>query len=436
VNVGSLFAGIGGFDLGLERAGMQVAWQVELDPYCRAVLAQHFPQAQRYEDVCEVSAENLPPVDLICGGFPCQDLSAAGKGAGLAGARSGLWSEFARIVREIRPRYVVVENVPALLTGKGKRWDRAPVGRVLGDLAEAGYDAEWACLSAREFGAPHLRKRVWIVAYPQEVGQPGRGEEPQAGGPQRGRPLVGAGVGAGGGAERRHPAEGGRVAGGDRVSSGPSALAHPARNAEAGPASAAGAERERAGPGGAQGGAGELSDADRDRCPQGVCLGAGAAEPSRSADALGRCQLADVADAEGNPERAGLCPSRAPRQRRRRPADCGGARGDVADPERGGREGRSDQPGRGDPERAAAVRCQGAADPARGGEARGPGRRLPASEGWGTEPNVGRVADGVPARVDRLAALGNALLPQIAEWIGCRILEYERGAASAEEPVI
>jgi DNA (cytosine-5)-methyltransferase 1 len=365
VNVGSLFAGIGGFDLGLERAGMQVAWQVELDPYCRAVLAGHFPQARRYEDVCQVGAENLAPVDLICGGFPCQDLSSAGRGAGLAGARSGLWSEFARIVRELRPSYVLVENVPALLTGKGKRWDRAPVGRVLGDLAEAGYDAEWACLSAREFGAPHLRKRIWLVAYP-------------------------------------------------------------AWDAEARPAAPAGSERERAGPGGTEGGAGELPDADRDGRSQGLCLGARAGESAGTADALGRCPVAAMADAEGEPERAGLRASQAPRQRRRRPADCGGARGALADAECRGRQGRSDQSRRGDLERPAPLRCEGAAHPARGGEARGPGRRLPASEGWGAEPDVGRVADGVPARVDRLAALGNALLPQIAEWIGRRILEYER----------
>jgi site-specific DNA-cytosine methylase len=177
VNVGSLFSGIGGFDLGFERAGMRVSWQVELDPYCRAVLARHFPDAARFDDVREVGARNLAPVDLLCGGFPCQDLSPAGKGAGLDGARSGLWAEFARIVRELRPRYVVVENVPALLTGKGKRWDRAPVGRVLGDLAEAGYDAEWACLSAREFGAPHLRKRIWIVAYPARDAEAGAAAE-------------------------------------------------------------------------------------------------------------------------------------------------------------------------------------------------------------------------------------------------------------------
>jgi len=167
VNVGSLFSGIGGFELGFERAAMRVSWQVEQDAYCRAVLARHFPDARRFEDVREVGIDNLDPVDLVCGGFPCQDLSSAGRGAGIDGARSGLWSEFARIVRELRPGYVVVENVPALLTGKGKRWDRGPIGRVLRDLAEARYDAEWACLSAREFGAPHLRKRVWIVALPR-----------------------------------------------------------------------------------------------------------------------------------------------------------------------------------------------------------------------------------------------------------------------------
>ncbi len=161
MNVGSLFSGIGGFDLGFERAGMRVSWQVELDPYCRAVLARHFPDAARFEDVREVGAGNLDPVDLVCGGFPCQDLSAAGRGAGIDGARSGLWSEFARIVRELRPRYVVVENVPALLTGKGKRWERGPIGRVLGDLAEARYDAEWACLSAGEFGGtPPAKARL------------------------------------------------------------------------------------------------------------------------------------------------------------------------------------------------------------------------------------------------------------------------------------
>lgn len=349
MNVGSLFAGIGGFDLGFERAGMQTAWQVERDAYCRAVLARHFPEASRFEDVREVGAHNLEAVGLICGGFPCQDLSPAGRGAGLDGARSGLWSELARIVCELRPRYVVVENVPALLTGKGKRWDRAPAGRVLGDLAEAGYDAEWAVLSAREFGAPHLRKRVWIVAYP-------------------------------------------------------------ARDAEAGAAPAAGSERQRARQGCLGGRARELPDANRDGCPQGVRLGAGAEQSARSADALwGRTRqaMANSDPQAGNPARAAS-------EALPRPKAL----------ERPRRRGRREPQGAGAVPDSYGEQHQGSPHAL----GRSPGEEL--RHHWAAEPGVGRVADGVPNRVDRLGALGNALLPQIAEWIGQRILEHEQGARS------
>jgi DNA (cytosine-5)-methyltransferase 1 len=185
LTVGSLFAGIGGFDLGFERAGMTTAWQVEMDPYCRAVLARHFPHAARHEDVRHVGAANLASVDVICGGFPCQDLSVAGKGAGLDGARSGLWSEYVRIVRELRPRYVVVENVSALL-GRG-------LGTVLGDLAACGYDAEWDCIPASAVGAPQQRDRLWIVAYvPDAAGFDGAARSGLgAGGSWRPSPPVG-----------------------------------------------------------------------------------------------------------------------------------------------------------------------------------------------------------------------------------------------------
>jgi DNA (cytosine-5)-methyltransferase 1 len=157
--IGSLFSGIGGLELGLESAGLgPVAWQVEQDPFCRAVLARHWPEADRsVTDVRAAGAATLPRVDLLCGGFPCQDLSFAGKGAGLAGERSGLWFEFARIVRELRPRCAVVENVAALLS-RG-------LGTVLGDLAAAGYDARWRCIRASDVGAPHRRERLFIVAF-------------------------------------------------------------------------------------------------------------------------------------------------------------------------------------------------------------------------------------------------------------------------------
>jgi DNA (cytosine-5)-methyltransferase 1 len=159
---GSLFAGIGGIDLGLERAGMRCSWQVEIDDYATRVLTKHWPDVPKYRDVRGVGAHNLAPVDVLAGGFPCQDISNAGKRAGITGERSGLWSEFARLIRELRPRYVLVENVTALLV-RG-------MGTVLGDLAAIGYDAEWQCLPAAAVGAPHRRDRVWIVAYASSTG--------------------------------------------------------------------------------------------------------------------------------------------------------------------------------------------------------------------------------------------------------------------------
>lgn len=156
-----LFSGIGGFSLGLERAGMQTVAFCEINPYCRAVLSKHWPDVPIYDDVCTLTKEQLDAdgisVDAICGGFPCQDISEAGYGVGLAGARSGLWSEIARLVGELRPRIVIVENVSALL-GRG-------LGTVLGDLAALGYDAVWHCIQAADVGAKHIRDRVWIVGF-------------------------------------------------------------------------------------------------------------------------------------------------------------------------------------------------------------------------------------------------------------------------------
>ena len=163
MKVGSLFAGIGGFDLGLERAGFEIAWQVEIDPYCQRVLAKHWPNVQRYGDIRAIDWATVPRVDLLCGGFPCQDLSFAGKRAGIDGERSGLWSEYVRAIRALRPRYILVENVPGLLTNQY-------MGRVLGDLAQSGYDAEWDCLPASAFGSPQRRDRVWLVAHAKSAG--------------------------------------------------------------------------------------------------------------------------------------------------------------------------------------------------------------------------------------------------------------------------
>jgi len=161
--LGSLFAGIGGIDLGFERAGFETVWQVEINPYCRKVLARHFPNAERFEDVRTVGKHNLRPVDVIAGGFPCQDISNAGKRAGIEGELSGLWREIPRILSALRPKFALVENVAALLA-RG-------IERVLGDLAEIGYDAEWEVISAADIGADHERERLWLLAYPaQEQG--------------------------------------------------------------------------------------------------------------------------------------------------------------------------------------------------------------------------------------------------------------------------
>jgi DNA (cytosine-5)-methyltransferase 1 len=159
MRVGSLFSGIGGIELGLEACGMEVVWQVESDPFCRAVLDARWPDVVKHGDIRECNPETLEPVDLVAGGFPCQNLSKASVArTGIDGEKSGLWSDMFRIVRHLRPRYVLVENVTDLR--------HLGLGRVVGDLASIGYDAEWDCLPAAAFGAPHIRDRIYLLAYP------------------------------------------------------------------------------------------------------------------------------------------------------------------------------------------------------------------------------------------------------------------------------
>jgi len=212
-----LFSGIGGFAIAARNVGWETVGFCEIDPYCQKVLRKHWPGVPIYEDVRNVTAERLRAdgiiwagareastvddtesfrcrygndrtnkrqttgeinplastshssksrIDILTGGFPCQDISVAGKQAGIDGERSGLWSELARIIGEVRPRYAVLENVAALLSGDSGRWFQ----RVLGDLAEIGYDCEWHCIPASAVGAPHRRDRVWIIAYPGGTG--------------------------------------------------------------------------------------------------------------------------------------------------------------------------------------------------------------------------------------------------------------------------
>lgn len=336
-----LFAGIGGFTLGLERAGgFRPAGFVEIDRYCRQVLAKHWLRVPCWMDIRTVRSDELPAVDLICGGFPCTDLSVAGKGAGLDGEASGLWFEMARIIRDLRPTYVLVENV-AVLASRG-------LGRVVGDLAEIGYDCEWHCLPASSVGAPHRRDRIWIIAYP--CGHLLRLQQQRL-------------------SRRRTPdlrAEGQALFGDD----GPK---------------------------------GDVADADRwrrtgERKPQ-----HGDKQPRHQPDRCGeggwRDGAALLADAHGAgwQERGGAWEpdggKREPTHHGEAMADAGGSRLSLPEHEPILSKRRWDE-----------------------------GRAIAERGWWRVEPDVGRVATGVPDRVDRLRALGNSLVPQIAEVIGRAIL--------------
>lgn len=161
----SLFSGIGGFEWGAKYAGISTIWCCEIAKFQRKVLSKNFPNVKQYEDIRDVVCPEY--ADIITGGFPCQDISIAGKGKGIKGERSDLWKEMYRIVREIRPRYIIIENSPAL-TIRG-------LETVLCDLAKAGYNAEWKCISNSEFGFPHKRERIYIIAYSDQIERQKRG---------------------------------------------------------------------------------------------------------------------------------------------------------------------------------------------------------------------------------------------------------------------
>jgi DNA (cytosine-5)-methyltransferase 1 len=295
LTVGSLFAGIGGLDLGADRSGFDVIWQCEKDDYCTRVLNKHWPDVPVYNDVQTLYTEDGPQPrkpDVLCGGFPSQDISYAGTGRGLSGDRSGLWWEFARTIGVVEPRYVVVENVPALT--------RRGLDAILGWLAENGYDAEWQIVSAAAMGAPHIRERLFVVAYPPERTTQRRGA-----------------------LRRTQQAE--------RASCGGET------NAET------------------------LSDPDSSR------RGAQQRRVSKGeSDTAGKCEAMADAARKRCDQRAGLRSVFSEGQRGRRLHHC----------------------------------CL-----QKGGQK------------WQSEPDVDRLADGVPDRVDRLRGLGNAVVPQVSEFV-------------------
>jgi len=162
ITIGSLFSGIGGFELGLERAipNSKTIWQCEQNEFCRKVLKKHWPDATIYTDITKMDTKNVPFVDIMCGGFPCQDISLAGKGEGLNGKKSSLWWFMHGCISRLRPSVVVLENVPAITSRGGID--------VVGAITQLGYDCEWGIISAggpKGFGAPHLRKRWFLIGY-------------------------------------------------------------------------------------------------------------------------------------------------------------------------------------------------------------------------------------------------------------------------------
>lgn len=366
LTVGSLFSGIGGLDLGFERAGgFRVSWFCEQDPWCRRVLNQHWPGVPVYEDVLRLPAD-VAPVDVLAGGFPCQDISYAGKGAGLEGERSGLWGRgFVPAIRRLRPRFVVVENVAALL-GRG-------FPTVLGDLASLGYDAEWQVLRARDVGAPHQRARLFIVAHHHSE----RREEVERGGGPLGRAKPddeGEGV-ADSSCERRE---------GQRVH-------EPAPRRDAPDIS----RRSE-----------DMADATS-AGPEGA--GLRGRPPSESSSVAHACRGGRLAHEQHIHARQPDAPWR------REGHDMGDAASDL--------RGAPRNDGRGSPHGAGHQHEW----PPGPGDAAGWHaylRRHP-----GLEPAVRRGADGIPHRVDRLRGLGNAVVPQVAEIVASRVLQLAGGNA-------
>lgn len=401
LTIGSLFSGIGGLDLGLECAlrdegfNVSTTWQCEQDAWCRGILARHWPHAVRYVDVRTVGA-GTPRVDILEGGFPCQDVSVAGKGAGLAGARSGLWFEFARIARELRPRIVVVENVAALLS-RG-------LDTVLGDLSEAGYDALWFDLRASDVGAPHRRERLFIVAWRRDVGD---------------------GAGA-----RREGLTGGIGADARRVSGVAAGAGPDVADCDGGRC-----ERERL--------AQHADESSARGCEPHGCGARGWRDGARVADA-------ERHDAERHGRSTGVartsCPAQGEARQRERRGDAACGRGEalagvgLADPCGAGLQGHGHVAGGVRAQHAGTRGARGrVAERGLGGAVDGLPRGLDiTAHRWPAGPGEAQHEDEAPRvtterqqRRQRLKALGNAVVPQQAYVVGSVVAEVLRAIGGA-----
>jgi DNA (cytosine-5)-methyltransferase 1 len=318
LTVGSLFSGIGGLDLGLERAGMNVIWQSEIDPYCSRVLKKHWPEVPNYGDIKKINWREIERPNIICGGYPCQPFSTAGKRRGTNDPRH-LWPWVREAISELRPDYAILENVRGHLSMGGLQ--------VVGELASIGYDAEWRVVSAASVGANHRRDRVFIVAYPN-------GSHSTNGGQRQALPSENSSWGN----ERARSGSDTRKVGVESTRQNKGYVANPDNSGERAP----------------------TRNLDEQTSES-------SAQRGNTRHELGRCS-AEMADTNGGRQQKRNA------QKRGLPVFNAGS------------------------------------------------TRYKFSQ-WEVEPNVGRVANGISDRVDRLRGLGNAVVPQVAETIGRLVME-------------
>ena len=321
---------------------MSCVWQVEIDDYASKVLAKHWPKVQREKDIKECSAKNLKAVDLICGGFPCQDISQAGRGAGLAGEKSGLWFEMLRVIGDLRPRWVLVENVSAFA--------QRGLSTAVSGLSEIGYDCEWSIVSAEDVGAPHIRKRLWLI---------GRHTNSQS---KSAQPV--------------NAKASSRLS--KFINQSSSAGAHCKSDSQPADTNSKRLESRAERP------HGQLSN-----------------KQERDAGQMGE-KISHT-----NSERSKGRHSQRAKQNRQKKADtalpfCANVSDTNSDRLQDSGQGRTET-----------------------GTAYGSSQRS-GREWWAAEPDICRVAHGIPKRVDRLRCLGNAVVPQVVEAIGRCIIEADQ----------
>jgi len=388
ITVGSLFSGIGGIDLGLERAGMTVKWQSEIDPYACKVLKKHWPDIPNLGDIKQIDWSTVEPVDIIAGGYPCQPFSTAGKRQGENDPRH-LWPYFRDAISGIQPRFAILENVRGHLS--------MGFDRVLADLTEIGYDAEWQIVSAASVGAPHRRERIICVAYPTQQYSNGvfdyarNSPQPQTI-PELGNNSGSENVVDTNGTPRQQQQK--RQVQESDIGRRSQDVAYP--NDTRGGTSRSDADRHW-----------EATLAGWNDQPQ--------SQPGRLSEIMANTHSDNTPNGG---QRQGLQGEDTSWR-----DDGSGSGSDIGQVSMGSTRQNSCNVADTTSQQRKESLCTGARIFASSNAWRSSSDGRPLSDWWAVEPDVGRVADGVPARLDRLKGLGNAVVPQVAEYVGRLIMQ-------------